>query len=47
MYQWQKQIQIVVDEIDKCITNHDDEALTLRILSQKAGVFGILYDQKI
>ena len=37
MYQWQKQIQIVVDEIDKCITNHDDEALTLRILSQKLG----------
>ncbi|WP_419022984.1 helix-turn-helix transcriptional regulator [Emergencia sp.] len=37
MYQWQKQIQTIVDEIDRCIKNYDDEALTLRILSQKLG----------
>ena len=37
MYQWQKQIQIIVDEIDACIKNHSDEALTLRFLSRKLG----------
>lgn len=37
MYEWQKQIQIIVDEIDECIKNHNDEALTLRILSCKLG----------
>jgi AraC family transcriptional regulator len=37
MYEWQKQIQIMVDEIDTCIINYKDEALTLRLLSQKLG----------
>lgn len=37
MYEWQKQIQKIVDEIDKCIKNYDDEALTLRFLSRKLG----------
>lgn len=37
MYEWQKQIQIIVDEIDKCIKNYNDEALTLRVLSHKLG----------
>ncbi len=37
MYEWQKQIQIIVDEIDKCIKNYNDEALTLRFLSRKLG----------
>lgn len=37
MYEWQKQIQIIVDEIDKCLTNYNDEALTLRFLSRKLG----------
>lgn len=37
MYEWQKQIQIIVDEIDSCIKNYQDEALTLRTLSQKLG----------
>lgn len=37
MYQWQKQIQIIADEIDKCIKNHNDEALTLHFLSQRLG----------
>ena len=37
MYEWQKQIQTVVDEIDKCIKGCNDEALTLRLLSRKLG----------
>lgn len=37
MYEWQKQIQIIVDEIDKCIKVHNDEALTLHLLSRKLG----------
>lgn len=37
MYEWQKQIQIIVDEIDKCIREHNDEALTLRALSARLG----------
>lgn len=37
MYEWKKQIQIIVDEIDKCIKLHNDEALTLKFLSRKLG----------
>jgi AraC family transcriptional regulator len=37
MYEWHKQIQIIVDEIDNCIKNYNDEALTLRFLSRKLG----------
>ena len=37
MYEWQKQIQIFVDEIDKCIKNYNDEALTLSFLSRTLG----------
>lgn len=37
MYECQKQIQIIVDEIDKCVENYNDEALTLRFLSRKLG----------
>ncbi|MBD5512964.1 MAG: helix-turn-helix transcriptional regulator [Lachnospiraceae bacterium] len=37
MYEWQKQIQIIVDEIDTCIKGHQDEALTLRLLSRRLG----------
>ncbi|WP_455716210.1 helix-turn-helix transcriptional regulator [Anaerosporobacter sp.] len=37
MYEWEKQIQIIVDEIDKCIKNYNDEALTLRFLSHRLG----------
>lgn len=35
MYEWHKNIQNIVDEIDVCIKNKSDEALTLRYLSQK------------
>lgn len=37
MNQWHKQIQIMIDEIDNCIKNHDDEVLTLSRLSDKLG----------
>ena len=37
MYEWQKQIQMIVDEIDKWIRNYEDEALTLRCLSRRLG----------
>lgn len=37
MYEWQKQIQMIVDEIDECIKRHNDEALTLHSLSCKLG----------
>ncbi len=37
MTQWQKQIQIIVDEIDGCLKQHADEELTLKALSQRLG----------
>lgn len=37
MYEWKKQIQIIVAEIDKCIKNYNGEALTLRSLSRRLG----------
>lgn len=37
MYEWQKQIQIIVDEIDECIKRYNDEALTLRFLARRLG----------
>lgn len=37
MYEWQRQIQAIVDEIDRCIMNYNDEALTLRFLSRSLG----------
>lgn len=37
MYEWQRQIQAIVDEIDRCIMNYNDEALTLCFLSRRLG----------
>ena len=37
MYEWYKQVQIIIDEIDLCIKAHDDEALMLKHLSDKLG----------
>lgn len=37
MYEWQKLIQTVVDEIDRAIAAHDNEALTLRRLAAVLG----------
>ncbi|AMC93657.1 AraC family transcriptional regulator [Erysipelothrix larvae] len=35
MYEWHKNIQVIVDEIDRCIKHQNDEALTLEHLAQK------------
>ena len=37
MNEWHRYVQIIVDEIDACIKNHKDEALTLQSLSHKLG----------
>ncbi len=37
MYEWFKNIQKIVDEIDKCIKSQDDDALTLTHLAEKLG----------
>ncbi len=37
MYEWHRQIQAVVDEIDESIRHRDDAPLTLRFLSRKLG----------
>ena len=37
MYEWRKQIQIIVDETDRCIKNYNDEDLTLCSLPHKLG----------
>lgn len=37
MYEWQRHIQVIVDEIDVCIKRHDDEALALSALSRRLG----------
>lgn len=37
MYEWQQQIQIIIDEIDQCIENQNDEALTLTCLAHRLG----------
>ena len=37
MYEWQEQIQIIINEIDRCIQDRNDEALTLHSLSCKLG----------
>lgn len=37
MYEWQRQIQRIVDEIDRCIGEHCGEALTLRLLACQLG----------
>lgn len=37
MYEWQRQIQAIVDKIDECIKTCDDEALTLRALARELG----------
>lgn len=37
MMEWYKNIQLIVDEVDKSIRNQDDEALSLANLAQKLG----------
>ncbi|MGN0998559.1 MAG: helix-turn-helix domain-containing protein [Faecousia sp.] len=37
MVQWYRSIQKIVAEVDKCIKNHADEAITLKHLAEKLG----------
>lgn len=37
MYEWLKQIQMLIDKIDRCIENYEDDALTLHTLSCQLG----------
>lgn len=37
MYEWHKTVQLIVNEMDECIKHHDNDALTLDILSRKLG----------
>ena len=37
MYEWQRQIQMIVDEIDACLARHNSEATALRTLSGSLG----------
>lgn len=37
MYEWQKNVQAMVDEIDLCIKSRTDEAVTLRYLARRLG----------
>ena len=46
MYEWQRHIQVIVDEIDACIKRHDDEALALSALPQ-VGLFRVPYDEEV
>ena len=37
MYEWHKQVQKIVDDIDICIINRDDDSLTLRSIAKTNG----------
>lgn len=37
MSEWQKRIQMMADEIDRCIVNQNDEELTLKCLARRFG----------
>ncbi len=37
MFEWHKQIQTIINEIDSCIKTHNDEVLTLSQLAEKMG----------
>ena len=46
MYEWRKQIQMIIDEIDRCIIAREDESLTLRALAAKMGYSGFHMTRK-
>jgi AraC family transcriptional regulator len=37
MYEWHKQVQKIVDGIDRCIANRDDDSLTLSAIAKENG----------
>lgn len=46
MYEWHKNIQNIIDEIDLCIKNHSDDSLTLTRLSEKLGYSEFYFSRK-
>lgn len=46
MYEWHKNMQTIVDEIDICIKNKDDEALTLKHLADRLGYSEFYFSRK-
>lgn len=46
MCEWNKNIQKIVDEIDKCIKSQDDETLTLTQLAERLGYSEFLVSRK-
>lgn len=44
--QWQKTIQHIVDRIDDCIRNKNDESLTLKLLAQEFGYSEFHFSRK-
>lgn len=46
MYEWQKKIQVIIDEIDKSIQQRDDEVLTLHALSHTLGYSEFYFTRK-
>lgn len=37
MYEWHRQVQRIVEHIDRCIENRDDDSLTLRAIARESG----------
>jgi methylphosphotriester-DNA--protein-cysteine methyltransferase len=37
MYEWNRQVQKIVDEIDRCIENRDDNGLALTVIARENG----------
>lgn len=46
MYEWQRQIQIIIDEVDISIKKNDDETLSLSHLSNKLGYSEFYFSRK-
>ena len=44
--QWQKTIQHIVDRVDDCIRNKNDESLTLKLLAQEFGYSEFHFSRK-
>ena len=47
MYEWYKQVQIIIDEIDLCIKAHDDEALMLNIFPANWGIPNFIFQESL
>ena len=46
MYEWRRQVQKIVDDIDRCIINRDDDGLTLRVIARENGYSGFHMTRK-